>query len=160
MTLVEQLQNLSAPFYRALSRAAVGKRPVPALPLLVLAVVLSLAVWAAPWLTVPPDMLASPGPTSAELYEAWAQLFALDSPFPPSNITLRASLPPPPHLEDCAARTAFRLATERTGGGGTGAEGGNGEGEVESEAPEWARATAACGNVPQPPWVSRWLDFP
>ncbi|CAI5989572.1 unnamed protein product [Closterium sp. NIES-64] len=142
----------------ALFRGELHRRNVPVL-LIVLALVVVLAIvqWRALLLhpTVISGMSASSPsrPTSAELYEARAQLFALDSPLPPTTITMRASLPSLPHLEDCAARTAFRLASERTGGRGTGAEGGNGEEEGEGEAPEWARATAACGNVPQPPWV-------
>ncbi|CAI5996315.1 unnamed protein product [Closterium sp. NIES-64] len=99
-------------------------------------------------------------PTSAELYEAWAHLFALDSPVPPPAIAMPASLPPAPHLEDCAVRTALRLASEHTGARQTAAGNGEEEERGEGEAPEWARASAACGNVPQPPWVRRWQTFP
>ncbi|CAI5518640.1 unnamed protein product, partial [Closterium sp. Naga37s-1] len=153
MAVPQRLQDLCALLYRAITRAAVGNLPVRALLLLALAVVVSLVVWAAPWPAATLDMLASPSPTSAELYEAWAHLFALDSPVPPPAIAMPASLPPAPHLEDCAVRTALRLASEHTGARQTAAGNGEEEERGEGEAPEWARASAACGNVPQPPWV-------
>ncbi|CAI5489872.1 unnamed protein product [Closterium sp. Naga37s-1] len=145
----------------ALFRRAPTKRNVLAL-LLVLALVVLLAIvqWRAPpqQPTLISGMSASSSsrPTSAELYEAWAQLFALAAPLPPSAMRIPASLPPPPHLEDCASRTAFRLATERRGARGKAIENGTPQGvggEGEGDAPEWARASAACANVPQPPWV-------
>ncbi|CAI5481896.1 unnamed protein product [Closterium sp. Yama58-4] len=75
------------------------------------------------------------------LLRTWETLYGLsaDSPLPPSAISLPPSIPPPPHLEPCSARTAIRQAAERRGEGG--------------ELPPWAQGNAACGNVPQPPWV-------
>ncbi|CAI5964260.1 unnamed protein product [Closterium sp. NIES-64] len=51
-----------------------------------------------------------------------------------------AHVPPAPHLEDCAARTAFRQAAEQRGADG--------------EPPAWTRPSNCCGCNPQPPWVS------
>ncbi|CAI5458422.1 unnamed protein product [Closterium sp. Yama58-4] len=50
-----------------------------------------------------------------ELYQHWDTAFALQdgNRDPPANITLPAGVPFPPHLEHCARRTAFRLASER-----------------------------------------------
>ncbi|CAI5930560.1 unnamed protein product [Closterium sp. NIES-64] len=77
---------------------------------------------------------------SMSLLRTWETLYGLsaDSPLPPSAISLPPSIPPPPHLEPCS-RTAIRQAAERRGEGGA--------------LPPWAQDNAACGNVPQPPWV-------
>ncbi|CAI7797950.1 unnamed protein product [Closterium sp. NIES-53] len=58
---------------------------------------------------------------------------------PPAKISLPPNVPPPPHLEDCAARTAFRESTEKRAANG--------------ESPKWSNSSEACGWVPQPPWV-------
>ncbi|CAI5475157.1 unnamed protein product, partial [Closterium sp. Yama58-4] len=58
---------------------------------------------------------------------------------PPAKISLPPNVPPPPHLEDCAARTAFREATEKRAASG--------------ESPKWSTSSEACGWVPQPPWI-------
>ncbi|CAI7844011.1 unnamed protein product [Closterium sp. NIES-53] len=75
------------------------------------------------------------------LYQHWDSAYGLqaENPFPPSAISLPPDVPPAPHLEDCEARTAFRLSTEKRGKRG--------------EPPYWAVPNPACGNVPQPPWV-------
>ncbi|CAI7771186.1 unnamed protein product [Closterium sp. NIES-53] len=82
------------------------------------------------------------------LYRVWESIYGLheDNQLPPANISLPPNVPPAPHLEDCAARTAFRLAAEQRGANG--------------EPPEWARPPKCCGCNPQPPWVrlNRWLD--
>ncbi|CAI5973310.1 unnamed protein product, partial [Closterium sp. NIES-64] len=71
----------------------------------------------------------------------WESAYGLqaENTFPPSAISLRPDVPPAPHLEDCEARTAFRLSTEKWGERG--------------EPPYWAVPNPACGNVPQPPWI-------
>ncbi|CAI5496585.1 unnamed protein product [Closterium sp. Naga37s-1] len=58
---------------------------------------------------------------------------------PPAKISLPPNVPPPPHLEDCAARTAFRESTEKRAANG--------------ESPKWSNSSEACAWVPQPPWV-------
>ncbi|CAI5949919.1 unnamed protein product [Closterium sp. NIES-65] len=71
----------------------------------------------------------------------WESAYGLqaENTFPPSAISLPPDVPPAPHLEDCEARTAFRLSTEKWGERG--------------EPPYWAVPNPACGNVPQPPWI-------
>ncbi|CAI5533603.1 unnamed protein product [Closterium sp. Naga37s-1] len=71
----------------------------------------------------------------------WDSAYGLqaENPFPPSAFSLPPDVPPAPHLEDCEARTAFRLSTEKWGKRG--------------EPPFWAVPNPACGNVPQPPWI-------
>ncbi|CAI5989486.1 unnamed protein product [Closterium sp. NIES-64] len=71
--------------------------------------------------------------------EAVRNLYQAENTFPPSAISLPPDVPPAPHLEDCEARTAFRLSTEKWGERG--------------EPPYWAVPNPACGNVPQPPWI-------
>ncbi|CAI5524462.1 unnamed protein product [Closterium sp. Naga37s-1] len=73
--------------------------------------------------------------------QVWESIYGLheDNQLPPANISLPPNVPPAPHLEDCAARTAFRLAAEQRGANG--------------EPPEWARPPKCCGCNPQPPWV-------
>ncbi|CAI7923554.1 unnamed protein product [Closterium sp. NIES-53] len=90
-----------------------------------------------PFPSLPPP---TPPPTSPSR-QSWETLYGLsaDSPLPPSAISLLPSIPPPPHLEPCSARTAVRQAAERRVEGGA--------------LPPWAQDNAACGNVPQPPWV-------
>ncbi|CAI6002764.1 unnamed protein product [Closterium sp. NIES-64] len=75
------------------------------------------------------------------LYQHWDSAYGLqaENTFPPSAISLPPDVPPAPHLEDCEARTAFRLSTEKWGKRG--------------EPPFWAVPNPACGNVPQPPWI-------
>ncbi|CAI5511458.1 unnamed protein product [Closterium sp. Naga37s-1] len=76
----------------------------------------------------------------ATLLSAWTDLYGLaaGSVLPPSRIALPPNVPPAPHLEDCAARTAERLKTEMRGPNG--------------EPPRWTRARGGCW-YPQPPWV-------
>ncbi|GJP53313.1 hypothetical protein CLOM_g12466 [Closterium sp. NIES-68] len=110
------------------------------------------------------------------LYRAWEAAYGLqaDSPLPPSAIALPAPVPPPPHLEDCVALTAWRWAQEQgeagegrgegrdggvsgqgeeSGKGGRLGEGGeSGEGAQEGggrgKFPQWASQAH-----PQPPWI-------
>ncbi|CAI5949816.1 unnamed protein product [Closterium sp. NIES-65] len=73
--------------------------------------------------------------------EAWELAYDLaeGTVRPPAKISLPPNVPPPPHLEDCAARTAFRESTEKRAANG--------------ESPKWSNSSEACGWVPQPPWV-------
>ncbi|CAI6007014.1 unnamed protein product [Closterium sp. NIES-64] len=75
------------------------------------------------------------------LYRAWEDIYGLkpSNHLPPANISLPPNVPPAPHLEDCAARTAFRQAAEQRGADG--------------EPPAWTRPSNCCGCNPQPPWV-------
>ncbi|CAI7821553.1 unnamed protein product [Closterium sp. NIES-54] len=61
--------------------------------------------------------------------KAWEAAYGLqaDSPLPPSAIALPPRVPPPPHLEDCAALTAWRWAQEQGEAGEEGEAGGAGE---------------------------------
>ncbi|CAI5474325.1 unnamed protein product [Closterium sp. Yama58-4] len=72
---------------------------------------------------------------------AWADAYGLsaDSLLPPSPLSLPPSLPPAPHLEDCAALTALRQQAEQRGEGG--------------EVPPWAGPLDLCNPSPHPPWV-------
>ncbi|GJP32643.1 hypothetical protein CLOM_g17252 [Closterium sp. NIES-68] len=75
----------------------------------------------------------------ARLYETWASAYGLDgdSPHPRPSVSLSPDLPPAPHLEDCAARSAFRLSSEEWG-----------------SSRQWALSAAEdCQGIPQPPWV-------
>ncbi|CAI5954662.1 unnamed protein product [Closterium sp. NIES-64] len=71
---------------------------------------------------------------------AWTDAYGLaaGSVLPPSRIALPPNVPPPPHLEDCATRTAQRRTKEMRGPNG--------------EPPRWTRARGRC-RYPQPPWV-------
>ncbi|GJP34394.1 hypothetical protein CLOM_g18841 [Closterium sp. NIES-68] len=73
---------------------------------------------------------------AARLYKQWQRAYYLDPALllPPAAIALPSGVPPAPHLDDCAVRTAARQALEARGPGG--------------EAPAWAQ-----GAHPQPPWV-------
>ncbi|CAI5466613.1 unnamed protein product [Closterium sp. Yama58-4] len=75
------------------------------------------------------------------LYRSWEKAYGLepDSVSPPEKFELPANLPPAPHLEDCSARTAFRLSAEQRGQDGS--------------APNWTRPSNCCSCNPQPPWV-------
>ncbi|GJP39246.1 hypothetical protein CLOM_g23637 [Closterium sp. NIES-68] len=75
------------------------------------------------------------------LYRAWQRAYGLDSdsPLPPANVSLPRNVPPAPHLEDCAERTAGRLRLEERG--------------AQGEAPAWARPGEKCNCAPHPPWV-------
>ncbi|CAI5470482.1 unnamed protein product [Closterium sp. Yama58-4] len=75
------------------------------------------------------------------LYRAWERAYDLAEGTirPPAKISLPPNVPPLPHLEDCAARTAFREATEKRAASG--------------ELPKWSTSSEACGWVPQPPWI-------
>ncbi|GJP53172.1 hypothetical protein CLOM_g12361 [Closterium sp. NIES-68] len=75
------------------------------------------------------------------LYRAWEDIYGLKPAkhLPPANVSLPPNVPPAPHLEDCAARTAFRQAAEQRGANG--------------EPPAWTRPSNCCGCNPQPPWV-------
>ncbi|CAI5942849.1 unnamed protein product, partial [Closterium sp. NIES-64] len=90
-----------------------------------------------PVLSFPPLLLSVP----PLFNQVWESIYGLheDNQLPPANISLPPNVPPAPHLEDCAARTAFRLAAEQRGANG--------------EPPEWARPPKCCGCNPQPPWV-------
>ncbi|CAI6002770.1 unnamed protein product, partial [Closterium sp. NIES-64] len=92
----------------------------------------------------PPNFptLSPPTPQPSPPNQHWESAYGLqaENTFPPSAISLRPDVPPAPHLEDCEARTAFRLSTEKWGERG--------------EPPYWAVPNPACGNVPQPPWLS------
>ncbi|CAI7909714.1 unnamed protein product, partial [Closterium sp. NIES-53] len=72
---------------------------------------------------------------------AWADAYGLsaNSLLPPSPLSLPPSLPPAPHLEDCAALTALRHQAEQRGEGG--------------ELPSWAGPLDSCNPTPHPPWV-------
>ncbi|CAI7843666.1 unnamed protein product, partial [Closterium sp. NIES-54] len=101
------------------------------------------------------------------LYRAWADAYGLspDSLLPPSPLSLPPSLPPAPHLEDCAVLTALRQQAEQRGEKG--------------EPPAWAdpprssqngcchprdtwdtelspsdppSSSSSCNCPPQPPW--------
>ncbi|GJP50995.1 hypothetical protein CLOM_g10148 [Closterium sp. NIES-68] len=75
------------------------------------------------------------------LFRAWEEAYGLkpDIDLPPEKVTLPLSVPPAPHLEDCAALTAVRKASEQRGANG--------------ESPMWARPANCCGCNPQPPWL-------
>ncbi|GJP48716.1 hypothetical protein CLOM_g7996 [Closterium sp. NIES-68] len=75
------------------------------------------------------------------LHRAWERAYDLAEGTlrPPAQISLPPNVPPPPHLEDCSARTAFRESTEKRAANG--------------DSPKWANSSEACGWVPQPPWV-------
>ncbi|GJP47126.1 hypothetical protein CLOM_g6357 [Closterium sp. NIES-68] len=79
------------------------------------------------------------------LYRAWADAYGLKdhprSPLPPPTLELPASVPPAPHLEDCAQVSFFRFMAEERGGPG----GGN--------PPKWAVQPSCCHCSPQTPWV-------
>ncbi|CAI5993237.1 unnamed protein product [Closterium sp. NIES-64] len=77
----------------------------------------------------------------ATLLDSWEKAYGLepDSVSPPEKFELPANLPPAPHLEDCSARTAFRLSAEQRGPDGS--------------APNWTRPSNCCSCSPQPPWV-------
>ncbi|CAI5510537.1 unnamed protein product [Closterium sp. Naga37s-1] len=91
----------------------------------------------------PPNFptLSPPTPQPSPPNQHWESAYGLqaENTFPPSAISLPPDVPPAPHLEDCEARTAFRLSTEKWGERG--------------EPPYWAVPNPACGNVPQPPWI-------
>ncbi|GJP41577.1 hypothetical protein CLOM_g1235 [Closterium sp. NIES-68] len=75
------------------------------------------------------------------LHKAWQSAYGLDQApllLPPNPIALPRHVPPPPHLDDCAARTGVRQGAERAGAVWA-APGGNG--------------SSCCGCSPQPPWV-------
>ncbi|CAI5946673.1 unnamed protein product [Closterium sp. NIES-65] len=76
------------------------------------------------------------------LYRSWEKAYGLepDSVSPPEKFELPANLPPAPHLEDCSARTAFRLSAEQRGPDGS--------------APNWTRPSNCCSCSPQPPWYT------
>ncbi|CAI5965578.1 unnamed protein product [Closterium sp. NIES-64] len=78
---------------------------------------------------------------SMSLYRAWESAYDLAEGTirPPAKISLPPNVPPPPHLEDCAARTAFRESTEKRAANG--------------ESPKWSNSSEACAWVPQPPWI-------
>ncbi|CAI7830925.1 unnamed protein product [Closterium sp. NIES-53] len=78
---------------------------------------------------------------SMSLFRAWEEAYGLkpDIEMPPEKVTLPASVPPAPHLEDCAALTEARKVAEQRGANG--------------ESPVWARPSNCCGCNPQPPWV-------
>ncbi|CAI7916123.1 unnamed protein product [Closterium sp. NIES-53] len=73
--------------------------------------------------------------------QSWEKAYGLeaDSVSPPEKFELPANLPPAPHLEDCSARTVFRLSAEQRGPDGS--------------APNWTRPSNCCSCSPQPPWV-------
>ncbi|GJP61805.1 hypothetical protein CLOP_g18931 [Closterium sp. NIES-67] len=75
------------------------------------------------------------------LYRSWEKAYGLEanSVSPPEKFQLPANLPPAPHLQDCSARTAFRLSVEQRGPDGS--------------APDWTRPSNCCSCNPQPPWV-------
>ncbi|CAI5461175.1 unnamed protein product [Closterium sp. Yama58-4] len=87
------------------------------------------------------EIYSPPSSVSPSPNQHWDSAYGLqaENPFPPSAISLPPDVPPAPHLEDCEARTAFRLSTEKWGERG--------------EPPHWAVPNPACGNVPQPPWI-------
>ncbi|CAI5507877.1 unnamed protein product [Closterium sp. Naga37s-1] len=119
------------------------------------------------------------------LYRAWEAAYRLqaDSPLPPSAIALPPRVPPPPHLEDCVALTAWRWAQEQgeAGEGGKGGKAGSrgedgdvGEGKGEAsgktgkvgaekkgESGEGLQGMGGRGELPpwaaqahpQPPWI-------
>ncbi|CAI5959231.1 unnamed protein product [Closterium sp. NIES-64] len=68
-----------------------------------------------------PSPFASPIPPLSPFTQthpqAWADAYGLsaDSLLPPSPLSLPPSLPPAPHLEDCAALTALRQQAEQRG---------------------------------------------
>ncbi|CAI5494377.1 unnamed protein product [Closterium sp. Naga37s-1] len=74
-------------------------------------------------------------------FPAWADAYGLspDSLLPPSPLSLPPSLPPAPHLDDCAALTALRQQAEQRGEGG--------------KLPSWAGPLDSCNPSPHPPWV-------
>ncbi|CAI5985721.1 unnamed protein product [Closterium sp. NIES-65] len=119
------------------------------------------------------------------LYRAWEAAYGLqaDSPLPPSAIALPPRVPPPPHLEDCVALTAWRWAQEqweageggeggKSGSGGEAGDVGEGKGEAsgetgkvgaekKGESGEGLQGMGGRGKLPpwaaqshpQPPWI-------
>ncbi|CAI5527653.1 unnamed protein product [Closterium sp. Naga37s-1] len=110
------------------------------------------------------------------LFDAWSQAYGLENTstlLPPSPLALPPNVPPPPHLEDCAARTAARQAAEERGEGGTlpawargefgeccgGSEGdveNGGKGESAGSGGSGGRGDdgrGCCNCGPQPPWI-------
>ncbi|CAI5466626.1 unnamed protein product [Closterium sp. Yama58-4] len=113
------------------------------------------------------------------LFNAWSQAYGLENTstlLPPAPLVLPPNVPPPPHLEDCSARTAARqVAEERKEGGilpawargesgeccgGSDGDAGNGDkGESGGSGGSGGggddgKGCCKCG--PQPPWVSGW----
>ncbi|CAI5985620.1 unnamed protein product [Closterium sp. NIES-64] len=116
---------------------------------------------------------------------AWEAAYGLqaDSPLPPSAIALAPRVPPPPHLEDCVALTAWRWAQEqweageggeggKSGSGGEAGDVGEGKGEAsgetgkvgaekKGESGEGLQGMGGRGKLPpwaaqshpQPPWI-------
>ncbi|CAI5971892.1 unnamed protein product [Closterium sp. NIES-64] len=116
---------------------------------------------------------------------AWEAAYGLqaDSPLPPSAIALPPRVPPPPHLEDCVALTAWRWAQEqweageggeggKSGSGGEAGDVGEGKGEAsgetgkvgaekKGESGEGLQGMGGRGKLPpwaaqshpQPPWI-------
>ncbi|CAI5973313.1 unnamed protein product [Closterium sp. NIES-64] len=86
--------------------------------------------------TFPPLRLPPPN-------QHWESAYGLlaENTFPPSAISLPPDVPPAPHLEDCEARTAFRLSTERWGERGS--------------RPTGLFPTLPAGTCPNPPGPNR-----
>ncbi|CAI5483932.1 unnamed protein product, partial [Closterium sp. Yama58-4] len=117
----------------------------------------------------PPSLHSPPDPQTPP--QTWADAYGLsaDSLLPPSPLSLPPSLPPAPHLEDCAALTALRQQAEQRGEGGEppawadpprSSEGGcchpRGTWHAESSPGETSSSSSSssCNCPPQPPWVS------